>query len=158
MTDFQIETKLACTRERAWEWISSVAGIAAEMRPYFRMTVPPGVERLSDLKIELGKPFLRSRVFLFGFIPLGHWDFTLIALELGRGFIEQSPSSVMKSWRHERRLLDCPGEPAAVRLSDHLTFEPHLAPGLVGPFIERVFRHRHRVLRARLANAAGARS
>jgi ligand-binding SRPBCC domain-containing protein len=150
MTDFRIETLLHCSRESAWEWISSVAGIAAEMSPFFRMTVPPEVRELSDLKVELGKPFIHSRVFLFGFVPAGHWDFTLVELEVGRGFVEESPSSTMKHWRHERRLLDSPGDPAAVRLSDHLTFEARFAPTLVGRFIERVFQHRHQVLRARL--------
>jgi len=147
VTDFQLSTVLRCPRDRAWEWISSVDGIAAEMRPYFRMTAPPGVARLTDLKVELGRPLFRSRVFVFGVLPAGSWDLTLVALEGGRGFVEESPSTSMRCWRHERRLAD---HADGVKLTDHLTFEAKLASAAVGWLIERVFHHRHRVLRERL--------
>jgi ligand-binding SRPBCC domain-containing protein len=146
--DFELQSRLPCSRERAWAWISSVAGISAEMRPYFRMTAPPGVERLDDVKVELGKPLFRSRVFVFDLIPAGHWDLTLVELDPGRGFVERSPSSSMRSWRHERRILDRDG---GVELRDHLTFEPRFAAGPTGAFIRHVFRHRHAVLQARLS-------
>lgn len=119
------------------------------MRPYFRMTSPEGVQSLADLKVELGAPFLHSRVFLFGFIPVGTWDFTLVDLEDKSGFVEESPSTFMTSWRHERRILDDPSDPSSVLLSDHVTFVPKAGRSLVGLFLKRVFEHRHRVLQRR---------
>jgi len=151
MTDLRFATTLRCARLQVWEWITSVAGLSAEMRPYFRMTTPPGVERLTDLKIELGKPLFRSQVYLFGVLPAGCWDLTLVALDDGRGFVEQSPSFSMRTWRHERRIHDVPGDLNAVRLEDHLTFEPRVASALTAAFVRRAFAHRHRVLRERLS-------
>jgi len=142
-------SRLRCSRNELWTWISSVAGISEELRPYFRMTSPNGVRSLADLNVVLGAPFLRSRVFLFGFIPAGTWDFTLVDLEDKSGFVEQSPSTFMTSWRHERRILDDPSDPSTVLLSDHVTFVPTAGRWLVGPFLQRVFEHRHRVLQRR---------
>jgi ligand-binding SRPBCC domain-containing protein len=150
--DVRATSRLRGSRSQIWEWITSVAGISEEMTPYFRMTSPEGVQNLADLKVELGAPFLRSRVFLFGFIPAGTWDFTLVEFEDGKGFVEESPSTFMTSWRHERRILDDPHDPLSVLLSDHVTFVPRSARWLVGPLLRRVFEHRHRVLRERFAH------
>jgi ligand-binding SRPBCC domain-containing protein len=144
-------SRLHASREEVWRWISSVEGISTEMRPYFRMTAPDGVRALTDVKVELGKPIFRSRVYLFGLVPAGYWDMTLIELDPGRGFVEHSPSDTMKDWRHERRLYDCPDEPTCVVLVDDVTFVPRWSPGVVGRFIRRVFEHRHRVLRSRFS-------
>jgi hypothetical protein len=97
--DIRATSRLRGSRSQVWAWIVSVAGISEEMSPYFRMTSPEGVQSLTDLKVELGVPFLRSRVFLFGFIPAGTWDFTLVEFEDGKGFVEQSLSTFMTSWR-----------------------------------------------------------
>jgi ligand-binding SRPBCC domain-containing protein len=145
--DVRMTSRLRGSRSQVWTWISSIAGISEEMRPYFRMTSPEGVQNLADFKVQLGEPFLHSRVFLFGFIPAGTWDFTLVELEDKSGFVEQSPSTFMKSWRHERRILDDPTDPSTVLLSDHVTFVPTWGRRLVGPFLQRVFEHRHRILR-----------
>lgn len=147
--DIRLTSRLKSSRDQVWTWITSVAGISEEMRPYFRMTSPEGVRNLADLKVELGASFLRSRVFLFGFIPAGTWDFTLVELEGKSGFVEQSPSTFMTSWRHERRILDDPSDPSSVLLSDHVTFVPKSGRRFVGPFLRHVFEHRHRVLQKR---------
>jgi ligand-binding SRPBCC domain-containing protein len=148
-----MKSRLRATRDRVWSWITSVDGISEEMRPYFRMTSPKGVRSLADLKVDLGSPFLRSRVFLFGVIPAGTWDFTLVAMEDRVGFVEQSPSTFMTSWRHERRILDDAGDPASVLLSDHVTFVPKSGRWLLRRFLGHVFEHRHRVLRERFGSA-----
>jgi ligand-binding SRPBCC domain-containing protein len=147
--DIRVTSRLRSSRDQVWTWITSVAGISEEMSPYFRMSSPEGVQNLADLKMELGTSFLRSRVFLFGFIPAGTWDFTLVELEDKSGFVEQSPSTFMTSWRHERRILDNPSDPSSVLLSDHVTFVPKSGRRLVGPFLRHVFKHRHRVLQKR---------
>jgi ligand-binding SRPBCC domain-containing protein len=151
---FEMVSKLHAPRELVWTWMTSVHGISEEMRPYFRMTAPDGVKRLSDLGLELGKPIFRSKVFLFNVLPAGSWDFVLVELDEGRGFVEDDPpSTFMKKWRHERRLLDCPDDASAVLLMDRVSFTPKSAPLLVGPFIQRVFKHRHRVLQKHFARS-----
>jgi ligand-binding SRPBCC domain-containing protein len=146
MIDIAIRTKLSASRAQVWSWITSVDGISKEMRPYLRMTTPKNLPRIVDVKTKLGEVFLHSRVFLFGFIPGGSWHFVLTELTEQDGFVEQSPSTFMKSWRHERRIVDDPSDPSAVILSDHVTFAPKLGAWLSGRFLRHVFAHRHRVL------------
>jgi ligand-binding SRPBCC domain-containing protein len=154
--DLVTTSTLNAPRADVWRWITSVEGISKEMWPYFRMTAPAGVRDLDDLDIKPGVPFAHSRVYLFGFIPLGSWDFTLLEMDRGRGFVEQSPSTFMECWRHERRLVDDPNAPSSVRLVDHVTFVPHDPAFLVGRFMRRVFEHRHRVLRKHFGHTGDA--
>jgi hypothetical protein len=149
----RFESRLRASRERVWEAIASVEDIRAEMWPYFRMTAPPSVRSLADVKFEAGVRMFRSYVFLFGFLPIDYSDMTLVELDVGHGFVEQSPMGSMALWRHERRILPCPDDPGAVRLVDQLTFRPRMARRLVRWFIGRVFAHRHAVLRARFGGA-----
>lgn len=145
---FRFESKLHASTGRVWEWIVSVKGISAEMWPFFRMTFPRGAASLSDLDIQLGVRMFRSTVFLFGFLPIDYSDMTLLELNPGEGFTEQSPMGSMKLWRHERRIAPCPHDSNAVLLVDQLTFQPRIASRLVKWFIHRVFAHRHQVLKA----------
>jgi ligand-binding SRPBCC domain-containing protein len=141
---FFFESEVAASPADAWKWISSVKCIQAEMWPYFRMTAPKGIESIDDLDVKPGIPLFRSRVYLFGFLPIDHSDMTLIELRDGEGFIEQSPMGSMKLWRHDRRIV-----PTAQgsRIVDHLTFEPRWARGITTRFIHAVFKHRHKVIR-----------
>ncbi len=150
---FRFESKLHASTERVWEWITSVQGISAEMWPFLRMTVPKGTVSLNDVAIKLGVRMFRSYVFLFGILPIDYSDITLLELNIGEGFIEQSPMGSMKLWRHTRRIVPCPSDPNAVLLVDQLTFQPRMASRLVKRFIHRVFVHRHNVLKANLGGA-----
>jgi ligand-binding SRPBCC domain-containing protein len=149
----RFESKFHVPTARVWEWITSVEGISAEMWPFFRMTTPRGIRSLSDVQIEPGVRMFRSYVFLFGVLPIDYSDMTLVELDSGRGFVEESPMGSMKLWRHERRIVPCPTDPGAVLLVDQLTFRPRVAQRLVGWFIRRVFTHRHEVLRTSLGGA-----
>ena len=149
----RFESKLHAPAERVWEWITSIEGISAEMRPFFRMTTPKGVRSLDDVEIKPGVRMFRSYVFLFGVLPIDYSDMTLVELDPGWGFVEQSPMGSMKLWRHERRIVPCPSDPGAVWLVDQLTFCPRVAQRFVGWFISQVFTHRHKVLRANLGGA-----
>jgi hypothetical protein len=142
------ESRLDASREAVWLWITSLHGISAELRPLLRMSAPRGVRSLDNLAFMPGRRLFRSRVYLLGLLPIDRSDLTLLELDPGCGFLEQSPMLSMRLWRHERRILDCPGDPDAVLLSDHLSFTPRWLPGLVGWFLQRVFRHRHAVLRS----------
>jgi hypothetical protein len=149
----RFESKLLAPPERIWEWITSVKDISAEMWPFFRMTAPKNIKSLADVQIQPGVPMFRSYVFLFGFLPIDYSDMTLLELNPGIGFVEQSPMGSMKLWRHERHIAPCPSELGAFLLVDQLTFSPRMAKRLVGWFIRLVFTHRHEVLRANLGGA-----
>jgi ligand-binding SRPBCC domain-containing protein len=137
-------SELAASPERVWAWIVSAAGIARELRPIMKMTMPRGLVNLDDVTVEPGKPLFRSWLLLFGLLPFDFSDLTLLRLDPGRGFLEESPMRSMKRWRHERWL-----EPAGAGtvLTDRLTFEPRFAAPLVTAFVRALFANRHRVLR-----------
>jgi ligand-binding SRPBCC domain-containing protein len=78
---------------------------------------------------------------------------TLVALDRGRGFVEESPMGSMSLWRHARRIQPLADDAGSVLLVDELTFSPRAVRGFVGWFIERVFAHRHRVLQATFKEA-----
>jgi len=139
---------LGAPPERVWSWITSVDGISRELWPLLKMTTPPDVPDIRAISREAGQPLFRSWVLLFGIIPIDRSDLTLLSLDDGRGFVEQSPMLSMRLWRHERTLE---AEEPGSRLTDILTFEPRFAPSLVTWFIRTVFTHRHAVLRKHLA-------
>ena len=118
-------------------------GISRELAPILKMTAPQGVTDIADVRVEPGQPLFRSWVLLLGILPIDRSDLTLLSLEPGKGFLEQSPMLSMKMWRHERRLE---GHGGGTLLTDRLTFEPRLATLVTRWFIRTVFNHRHRVL------------
>jgi hypothetical protein len=126
------------------------------MRPYLRMTLPPGVEQLDPDNVEIGVPIGRSWILLFGLLPLDYDDVTLVRLEPGRGFLERSKMLSQRSWEHERTLEPVP---AGCLVTDRVRWQPRL--GLPGrplrPVIGWFFRHRHKRLRRHFGGAgAGA--
>jgi ligand-binding SRPBCC domain-containing protein len=146
----QFESRLRAPAAAVWEWITSVDGISAEMRPLMRMTVPRRIKNLTDIEFRPGHRLFRSYILLFGILPIDYSDLTLLELTSGRGFIEQSPMGSMRLWRHERQLTPAEAPDAVVVLTDRLTFQPRFAPGLVAWFVTVFFRHRHSVLRKHL--------
>jgi hypothetical protein len=129
----------------------SVHGITSELRPILRMTVPRGVRALSDLEVVPGQRLFRSWFLLFGVIPAGYSDLTLLELSSGSGFVEQSPMSGVRLWRHERQVRE--NAAGGCRLTDRVTVEPMFAPALTRGVVTSIFEHRHRVLRRRFGNA-----
>ena len=152
----RFESRLLAPRERIWEWITSIDGISAEMRPLLRMTFPRHIRSLADIEIDPGVPLFRSYLFLFGVLPIDYSDLSLLEFTPGSGFIEQSAMGSMQLWRHARYIAACPPDPAALVLVDELTFQPRMAPPLVAWFVRRFFAHRHKVLRAELQGAQQA--
>lgn len=112
-----------------------------------RMSVPRGLSRLDEADIALGERLFRSRLYLFRVFPFGCSDLTLIEWNRGVGFVEQSPMTGMKLWRHERWIEPTP---EGCALTDRLTFEPRFAGPIVSWFVRRLFSHRHAVLRKNL--------
>lgn len=121
-------------------------GINDEMRPYLRMTLPRGLQRIDPAEIELGKPIGRSWILLFGLIPFDYDDVTVVRLEPSKGFLERSKMLSQQLWEHERTLEPIEG---GCRVTDRVRWEPRL--GLLAsplrPAIGWFFRHRHDRLR-----------
>jgi len=145
------ESVLEASPEKAWSWATSMAGIRAELSPIARMTAPRGITSILDLDVKLGTPLIRSWFLLFGFLPVDRSYLTLIELNDGHRFVEQSPMLSMRLWRHERTIDAVAG---GSKISDRLTFEPRCSAQVVKWFIAALFRHRHRVLRRELGAMA----
>lgn len=147
----RFESELAASPERVWTWITSLRGISTELSPIMKMTAPRSVETLADVSVDFGTPLFRSWILLFGVIPIDRSDLTLMSMDVGRGFVEESPMLSMTLWRHARTISNRAGKTV---LTDELTFEPRFAPRLVEWFIRTTFRHRHAVVRRTLGTAA----
>jgi hypothetical protein len=143
----EFQSEVDATPAAAWRWITSFDGISAELRPLLRMSAPPGVRSIEDLDVTLGRTLFRSRISLFGILPIDHSDLTLVELVDGVGFVEQSPMGSMHLWRHERWIRSAP---RGCIVTDRLTIQPRFASGIVRWFVGHLFRHRHDVLRRRL--------
>lgn len=145
--EISVSSLLAASPARVWDRVITPEGIKDEMRPYLRMTIPAGVERLDPESIELGRKIGRSWILLFGLIPFDYDDITLVRLEPGRGFLERSPMLSQRSWEHERSLE--PSGDGACLITDRVSWQPRLglpaAP--LRPVIAWFFRHRHKRLR-----------
>ena len=148
MIKLRFESILPTTPEIAWRWITEVRGLREEMRPWLWMSVPRGIHNLQDVQMEPGRPLFTSWLWLFGVLPLGTSRLTLISLTPNQGFVEQSPMTGMRLWRHERSLEPVEG---GVRLVDQLSVEPILPAPLVRLFLRLLFNGRHRTLRRRAA-------
>ena len=141
------ESRLSVKPEEAWNWMTSAEGISTELSPILKMTMPKAMSHLSDLEFVPGRRLFRSWTLLFGVLPVDRSDLTLLSLDPGRGFVEESPMISMRYWRHERTVS--PTSDGTV-LTDRLTFEPRFASSFVIWFITKLFEHRHGVLRRRL--------
>ena len=144
-----VSSRLTAQPERVWQAITTAAGVNAELRPFLRMTVPRGLDRLDLASVQPGQPLGRSWILLFGVLPFDYDDITLVRIEEGRGFLERSRMLSQRSWEHERALEPAGEGECLVR--DRLRWEPRL--GLPGrplrPIVRALFRHRHRQLRRR---------
>jgi ligand-binding SRPBCC domain-containing protein len=142
---FRIASRVCASPEQVWAHATSAAGVNYELAPLLRMTHPPGMSSLVDISQPLGKPLFRSKILLFGVLPIDFDDVTLEAIDPGRGFRERSPMLSQKAWIHERSLEPLDG---GARVVDRITFEPKI-PGtapILAPLVHVVFRNRHRRL------------
>jgi len=140
----EFASELSAPPEKVWSWMTSVKGISAELWPVMRMTTPAGATTIGDVTVVPGKRLFRSWVLLFGIVPIDRSDLTLVSIDPGRGFVEESPMLSMKLWRHERTIS---ANRDRTLLTDTLTFEPRFVPRFTTWFIRKVFEHRHRVLK-----------
>lgn len=143
--EITVSSRLDASPAEVWSRVITPEGINDEMRPYLRMTLPPGVEQLDPESIELGKPIGRSWILLFGLLPFDYDDVTVVRLDPERGFLERSQMLSQRSWEHERSI-----EPdgSGCLITDRVSWQPRL--GLparpLRPVIGWFFRHRHKRL------------
>jgi ligand-binding SRPBCC domain-containing protein len=144
--EIAVTSRLNASPAAVWDRVMTPEGINDEMRPYLRMTLPRGVERLDPANVEIGTPIGRSWILLFGLLPFDYDEVCLVRLEPGSGFLERSQMLSQRSWEHERTL-----EPAGdgCLITDRVGWQPRL--GLPGrplrPVIGWFFGHRHKRLR-----------
>lgn len=146
----EFSTHVAASPAEAWSWMTSFDGIAREMAPYMHMSAPKGVATLGDVKFMPGQRLFRSWITLFGIVPFDYSDLTLLSLEEGKGFVEQSPMGSMRLWRHERRITPLDGDTKGCTITDTLSFEPRFAAGISRRIVRAFFAHRHRQLKMHL--------
>jgi ligand-binding SRPBCC domain-containing protein len=132
-----------------WARVVHPDGINHEMRPWLTMTMPRGARGLTVETLPLGRPLGRAWLRLFGLIPFDFDHLTIVELDSGRRFLEQSTMLSMRRWEHERTLTPVAG---GTRVHDRVTLEPRLPiPGLallLGRVVDAFFKHRHRRLQA----------
>ncbi len=152
MNTVQRTSEVPAPADAVWQRVTSVEGVNHELGPWMRMTVPRGARGIESIEeLPLGRPVGRSWVLLLKAIPFDYDDLTLVERGPGHRFLERSPMGSMRFWQHER-FVEARGEDACA-VTDRLTFAPRL-PGtsrLVRGIVERIFRHRHRRLRAHFA-------
>jgi hypothetical protein len=144
--EISISSRLDAGPDAVWDRVTTPEGINDEMRPFMRMTVPRGFERLDPAEVELGEPIGRSWILLFGVLPVDYDDLTLVRLEPGRGFLERSTMLSQRAWEHERTLEPVEG---GCLVTDRVRWQPRLGlPGApLRPLFGWFFGHRHRRLR-----------
>ena len=144
---------LHASAEDIWEQISTMRGVNEELAPWLTMSYPAAADGLHLTPDVVGKPMFTSTLRLLGRLPYDRHALRLTRVVPGLGFLEESTSWTMRTWRHERTLTSVVG---GTRITDRVTFEPRL-PG-AAPLVERivaaVFRHRHEVLRRRFGGRA----
>lgn len=129
-----------------WARVSTFEGVNDELGPLIRMTAPVGT--CIDEDVPLGRTWFRSRLLLFGVLPVDYDDLAFDRVEPGRGFHERSTMRSMSVWEHERT-LEQRGDGCLVL--DRLRFVPRipLPAALLRAIVGWVFDHRHRRLRRR---------
>lgn len=151
--EITIASRLDASPEAVWDRVTTPAGINDEMRPYLRMTMPRGLERIDPAEVELGRPLGRSWILLFGLLPFDYDDLCLVRLDPGEGFLERSTMLSQRAWEHERTLEG--GEDGGCLIADRVRWEPRppLPARALRPAITWFFRHRHKRLRRHFGDA-----
>jgi ligand-binding SRPBCC domain-containing protein len=140
-------SRLAAGPDAVWAEVSTWSGVAAELAPLLRMTVPRG----AGPEIRTGR-LGRSWLLLGGLLPIDCDDLEIVSVTPGEAFSERSRMASASAWHHDRSLVPIAGGCLVV---DDVAFEPRHA-ALGGPLafgVEATFRHRHRRLRARFGEA-----
>ena len=143
---FEISSIISADVDAVWAHASSMKGVSRELWPLLRMTYPKGAESLVPEPFVPGKALFRSRLLLFGLLPVDRSDLTLIEIEPGRRFLERSAMATQRVWEHERLLEPVP---EGTRVTDRLKWKGRFpgASTMFGLTVPVLFKWRHRRLR-----------
>jgi hypothetical protein len=141
--------RLPVDADTAWARVTTAAGIADELAPVLRMTVPPGL-RGGLAGVRPGEPAGRAWLLLGGVVPVERDD--LVVVGVGhRWFTERSTLLTLRTWEHHREVL--PAGPGGCEVLDVLRGTPRgpfarlpAAGALAGHLVGALFAHRHRRL------------
>lgn len=145
MKTFEIESHVGLSPQRAWEIVTTPAGVNREFWPLLRMTFPRGADSLVSAW-QPGRTLFRSWILLFGLLPVEYDDIAFVEVEEGRRFLERSEMLTQSLWQHERTIF---ADANGCRIADRVAFAsriPALEP-LQGMIFRAVFRYRHFRLR-----------
>ena len=136
---------LGAEPEVVWNRVATMPGVNHELGPWVRMTAPTNA-RFDPSVVKPGERLFRSRLLLFGVLPVDYDDLTFLRIVPGREFLERSPMLSASVWEHHRLLVPRDGGCLVI---DRVRFVPRLAfAGRAHRLIARaVFRHRHRRLK-----------
>lgn len=142
----RFSSHLSASTADVWASISTMPGVNYELLPLLRMTHPKAAAWTPLEEAPLGRCAFASYLLLLGVLPFDRHALTLVRVDRGQGFVEDSTSLLQRRWRHERRIA-ARADGGCV-LTDELLFVPRL--GLLTPLVRRIveaiFRHRHRRL------------
>lgn len=148
MSELRRQSALFAPPARVWAEIATLEGINRELGPWLAMTPPPDGRAFSIDDVPVDTPWFRSRILLFGRVPVDHDDLVIVELEPGRRFLERSSTRTQLVWEHERTVDAAPG--GGTILTDRVAWTPRAAPlAAAGPVFHAVFAWRHRQLRRR---------
>jgi hypothetical protein len=156
LAEVVVSTRLTASADEVWAAVTTPAGVNYELRPLLRMTIPGRWSAATLDEVPLNEPLGRSWILLGGVLPVDFDDLCLIERGPGHRFQEQSKTSTLSPWRHERTVI---ADGDGCTITDRLQFAPrgllrHL-PGmtrLASGVVRFLFGHRHR----RLARRYGA--
>jgi ligand-binding SRPBCC domain-containing protein len=138
--------------DEVWRRVVTPEGINDEVRPIMTMSIPRGAQEMTIDEVPLGTPIGRAWLRLFGVLPFDYDYLTIVEVQPGRAFREESTMLSMRLWRHERSVTP---DGATAIVHDRITFQlraglrpltPVLAAG-----IGALFSHRHRRLQRHFA-------
>jgi ligand-binding SRPBCC domain-containing protein len=139
--------------EDVWRRVVTPEGINDELRPVMTMSIPRGVESMTIDDVPVGTPIGRSWLRLFGVLPFDYDHLTIVAVQPGQGFQEESTMLSMRRWRHERSVT--PDDEGTTIVHDRVTFQLRaglrFATPVVAAGIGALFSHRHRRLQRHFA-------
>ena len=143
---FEIQSQIAADREEVWRHATCMPSVNLEFRPWIRMTYPAEHLILDVSPNDLQKTLFRSRILLFGLLPVEIYNVTFEEFEPGHRFLERSPTLTQHWWQHERTLTDVDG---GCRVTDRVAVFPRMALlGSLSLWLARlIFVNRHRNLR-----------
>ena len=119
--------------------------VNAELRPLVRMTAPAEWIDRPIIEWPEKQQLFTSWILLFGALPIDRHAFCLRSVVPGKGFYEDSSSTMNRYWRHQRWVTPVEG---GCRVTDRVEYASRLPLWglLLKPIYELVFRQRHRNL------------